>query len=359
MSTNGASWDIANGVSMGTTSNTGFDHFALVRAGSTYYIFKNGVLTNSFVNPLSPYYNGTNSLNIGKSGTTYAEGYLDEFRVSKGIVRWLSNFTPPSSQYSEGAVLPTAGFTASPGSGPAPLPVQFTDTSTGSISSWSWDFGDGGTSTGQYPSHVYSTAGTYTVSLTVSGPGGSNTDTQTADVTVSAPPPGGIDQYTKLMLHFNGPNGSKIFTDSEDTPKTITAYGNAQISTAYSEFGGASLKLDGSSNTYLSVPASPDWNFSGDFTIDFWWYHSSNANSPIMDTGNGGCSLFIRDYYGTVQVFMSSNGASWDIANGVSMGATSNAGFDHFALVAGRKHLLHIQKRRFDQLLRKSAFSVL
>ena len=109
--------------------------------------------------------------------------------------------------------------------------------------------------------------------------------------------------------------------------------GTRRISTAYSKFGGASLKLDGSSSTYVSVPASSDWNFSGDFTIDFWWYHSSNANSPIIDTGNGGCSLFIRDYYGTVQVFVSSNGASWDIANQLSMGAPSGTGFDHFALV--------------------------
>ena len=72
------------------------------------------------------------------------------------------------------------------------------------------------------------------------------------------------------MLHLNGPNGGRTFTDSEEIPKTVTGYGNAQISTAYSEFGGASLELDGSS--YLSAPPSTDWNFSGDFTIDFWWY---------------------------------------------------------------------------------------
>lgn len=46
--------------------------------------------------------------------------------------------------------------------------VTFTDQSTGSPSAWSWDFGDGNSSTDQNPTHSYSTAGTYTVTLTVS-----------------------------------------------------------------------------------------------------------------------------------------------------------------------------------------------
>ena len=50
---------------MGTSSGTGFDHFALVRAGGTYYTFQNGILTNSFAYPFSPYYSASNTLNIG------------------------------------------------------------------------------------------------------------------------------------------------------------------------------------------------------------------------------------------------------------------------------------------------------
>ena len=70
---------------------------------------------------------------------------------------------------------PVAGFSGNPTSGTAPLAVQFTDQSTGSVSSWSWDFGDGGTSTQQSPSYTYTAAGVYTVSLTVTNSGGSNT----------------------------------------------------------------------------------------------------------------------------------------------------------------------------------------
>ncbi|MEZ5359993.1 MAG: PKD domain-containing protein [Candidatus Zixiibacteriota bacterium] len=80
---------------------------------------------------------------------------------------------------------PVAAFTGTPTSGTAPLTVSFTDQSTGSITSWSWTFGDGGTSTSQSPSHQYTSAGTYSVTLTVTGPGGSDGETKTNYITVS------------------------------------------------------------------------------------------------------------------------------------------------------------------------------
>ncbi|MFH1687738.1 MAG: PKD domain-containing protein [bacterium] len=87
-----------------------------------------------------------------------------------------------------GPVPPVAAFVGSPTSGALPLSVNFTDQSTGDITSYSWTFGDGGTSTAQNPSHQYTAAGTYTVALTVSGPGGNDTETKTNYITVYAPP---------------------------------------------------------------------------------------------------------------------------------------------------------------------------
>ena len=80
--------------------------------------------------------------------------------------------------------LPTANFSGSPTSGTAPLSVNFTDASSGSIASWHWDFGDGDTNVVQHPAHTYDSTGTFTVSLTVSGPGGSDTEEKTAYITV-------------------------------------------------------------------------------------------------------------------------------------------------------------------------------
>ncbi len=59
-----------------------------------------------------------------------------------------------------------AEFTQNVTSGAAPLTVQFTDKSSGRPNSWLWNFGDGTTSGQQYPVHTYTSAGTYTVTLT-------------------------------------------------------------------------------------------------------------------------------------------------------------------------------------------------
>jgi len=71
-----------------------------------------------------------------------------------------------------------ANFTASPTYGTPPLMVQFADLSKGDITSWEWDFGDGGTSTEKGPVHTYSSVGEYTVSLKVTGPDASDTETK-------------------------------------------------------------------------------------------------------------------------------------------------------------------------------------
>jgi hypothetical protein len=53
---------------------------------------------------------------------------------------------------------------------------------------------------------------------------------------------------TKLLLHFEGDDASTTFTDSSEALQEITAYGNAQIDTAYYKFGAAS--------GLLTVPAT-------------------------------------------------------------------------------------------------------
>ncbi|MCP3915698.1 MAG: PKD domain-containing protein [bacterium] len=79
----------------------------------------------------------------------------------------------------------SADFVANPTAGVAPLAVAFTDQSSGTITSWSWNFGDGFTSSAQNPTHLYATCGTYNVSLTVSGPAGSDTRVRAGYVQVS------------------------------------------------------------------------------------------------------------------------------------------------------------------------------
>ncbi len=89
----------------------------------------------------------------------------------------------------------------------------------------------------------------------------------------------GIDEYTVLMLHCDGKNGSKDLADSSRKSHVVSANGHSKIDTAQSRFGGASCLFDGGFKYFfsfrdsetLSIPPSEDWDFGNeDFTVDFW-----------------------------------------------------------------------------------------
>jgi len=90
-----------------------------------------------------------------------------------------------------------------------------------------------------------------------------------------------------LLLHGDGTNGSTSITDSSGIPKAVTAGGNAQISTAQSKFGGASIAFDGAGD-YLSLGTPSTYTYldigSVDFTVEFWVY--TNGTSTYAVLGN-------------------------------------------------------------------------
>lgn len=91
---------------------------------------------------------------------------------------------------------PVAAFSAQPTSGQSPLTVHFTDQSTGQITNRQWHFGDGNTDAGRNPVHTYGAPGNYSVTLTVTGPGGSNTKMLKQLVSVSDAPAGPVAAFT-------------------------------------------------------------------------------------------------------------------------------------------------------------------
>ena len=81
-----------------------------------------------------------------------------------------------------------ADFSSNPTGGAAPLTVHFSSLSQPApeIISYLWDFGDGTpTSTDTNPTHVYTQEGSYTVSLTVSGDGDTDTMVKTGYINVT------------------------------------------------------------------------------------------------------------------------------------------------------------------------------
>ncbi len=102
-----------------------------------------------------------------------------------------ANFIDSSIQVGTINQSPTADFTATPGIGAQSLEVAFNaGTSTdpdgnGTIVSYSWDFGDGSpVQLGQTPTYIYSSAGTYSIELTIEDDGGL-TDVITKNITVT------------------------------------------------------------------------------------------------------------------------------------------------------------------------------
>jgi hypothetical protein len=73
-----------------------------------------------------------------------------------------------------------------------------------------------------------------------------------------------------LLLNGDGTNGSTLFTDLSSMPKTITAYGNAQISTGTKKFGTGSMYFDGTGD-YFTIASNASMEFgSSDLTLEMW-----------------------------------------------------------------------------------------
>jgi PKD repeat protein len=108
------------------------------------------------------------------------------------------------------ASAPSASFTVFPASPVVNQSIQFSDTSTGNPTSWS--FGDGGTETAQNPTHVYASAGTFTVTLTVLNAVGSSAWSQ--NVIVSSDP----TRTVGLMLNDGRAfSGYTLFAPKQNT----------------------------------------------------------------------------------------------------------------------------------------------
>ena len=131
----------------------------------------------------------------------------------------------------------------------------------------------------------------------------------------------GVARYTSNFTPPTAqlPDFGNTITDSSSYGHTVTANGNAQISTTQSKFGGASMYFDGSGD-YLSLANSEDWNFaSGNFTVEAFIYPLSFANEPMIvgqwsgDLGGTGLNwalMFDSSSNGYLRLITSSDGSS-------------------------------------------------
>ena len=183
---------------------------------------------------------------------------------------------------------PTASFNATPTTGTAPLTVSFTDTSTGAPTSWLWDFGDGGTSTAQNPSNLYSAPGTFTVTLTAFNANGSSTASQPITVSATPPPP--------------PPSGDLVGNPDFETSTSgwdtggYTAVTLERVSGGHSGSWSAKLTNTGSTSVTTTLNDAPNWvqtSQAGTYTGSLW-VRSDTAGAKVY--------LRLREYQGSTKV---------------------------------------------------------
>jgi YHS domain-containing protein len=124
--------------------------------------------------------------------------------------------------------VPVATFIASPVSGNAPLNVTFTEASTGTPTSWNWNFGDGNTSIEQNPSHLYYTAGNYTVNLMVTNTNGTNSTFATITVLQPSLP---ITNFSSNVTRGYAPLSVRFSDLSKNATKWKWDFGDGANST--------------------------------------------------------------------------------------------------------------------------------
>lgn len=197
----------------------------------------------------------------------------------------------------------TSDFTSNTTAICAGSTVYFTDLSSGKPTSWQWNFGDGYTSTAQNPSHIYNTAGNYTVSLSVSNGNSSDSYSVTNYISVYALPSTAATPTGTTTLCQDTPNNSYstsgatnatayIWNISPTNAGTISGIGTTAIVDWNASYTGiASITVRGTNNCgngaysgalSVTVNPTPTANAGTDKNI--------TSGSPATLTASGGTS---------------------------------------------------------------------
>ena len=100
--TTAGDWDVLNNLAIATLSASTWHHFAVSRAGSNFKVFLNGTSVATATSS-SAMRDENSALQIGARGQNtashYFKGYIDDVRITNGVARYTSNFTPPTTAH--------------------------------------------------------------------------------------------------------------------------------------------------------------------------------------------------------------------------------------------------------------------
>ncbi len=286
-----------------------------------------------YENIIQSYMSAYSYQNWGKPAINGARGFCSGTSIdgsaqtlTKYIWEYLGNQIP-SSVYNPVSVV-TASANGTPTNGNAPLSVNFTGsaaTTNGTITGYSWTFGDGGTSASQSPSHVYSSAGSYTATL--------------------------------LATDSNGDSGSAIVSVTVTANSTYSISGS--VASGGSALGGVSVKLTGGASAVTISDASGNYQFTSLAKSLAYTVTPSSAGYTFAPVSVTTASLTGnwtgQNFAGTVKTANISgtvktgggaqlNGATVQLSGGASRSTTSNGGSYSFSnLPEGSNYTVTVQ----------------
>jgi len=226
----------ANPASSQTLTRTGYitaytpavPDFAAAPVTGTY------PLTVSFVNSSA---NATSYLwNFGDKGTstalspTHTYTQAGVYTVSLKAINPVSSQTLTRTGYITAYKSVTTAFTGTPITGTFPLTVSFANSSA-NATGYLWDFGDGQTGTTISPTHAYTQAGVYTVSLKAANPASSQTLTRTGYITAYTP---AVPDFAAAPVTGTYPLTVSFVNSSVNATSYLWNFGDKGTSTAIS-----------------------------------------------------------------------------------------------------------------------------
>jgi RHS repeat-associated protein len=195
--------------------------------------------------------------------------------LGQSASRWLYSHpggqAEPDFRTPAATTAPVAAFSATPLSGMAPLTVTFTNEST-NATDYLWLFGDGITSTLTHPTHTYTVPDVYTVTLTATGPEGTDVLTRTnyINATESATV---VADFTASPISGLAPLEVTFNNNSVDAATYLWQFGDGITSTlmhpvhSYTQSGVYTVTLTATGATGSDIKVRPNYIFVAPETV--------------------------------------------------------------------------------------------
>ncbi len=288
-----------------------------VKVGSADWALYSAGLPNVVVSELEIYYN-TGSPNLSRiRAATFGRGLWESELYAPAT-------SPPTSDFTADNTTPVVGET-----------VTFTDLTINDPTSWFWTFTpatvtylNGTSSTSQNPVVSFNAAGTYDVELYTENANGSDTETKTGYITVTA----GSPTYCSASGGSSYGYISRVQMGSIDNSSGWTTGGYADyttLSTNVTVLGSPSLTVtNGTTDTDIDLGVWIDWNQDGDF--------NDTDEKVVCDIDGGGAGTFSLSVPSSAELGstrMRLRTKYWGADCDTSCGSTSNGEVEDYTVV--------------------------